>query len=101
MGGILCLCALAEDHLGQVVAGVTVQPMHRMQEVIQATGIRIAIIAVPASHAQEVIDRLVESGVRAILNYAPMSPQVPPGVQVRNIDPILALQSMTYYLKQG
>ena len=44
------------------------------------------------------IDLLVECGVRAILNYAPINAQVPAGVRVRNIDPVLALQSMTYYL---
>lgn len=87
--------------VGQVVAGITVQPMHRMREVIQATGIRIAIVAVPASHAQEVIDRLVECNVRAIMNYAPITPLAPPSVKVRNIDPVLRLQSMTYYLRSS
>jgi redox-sensing transcriptional repressor len=38
-------------------------------------------------------------GVKAILNYAPIGPQVPEGVRISNVDPILALQSMTYYLK--
>jgi len=44
------------------------------------------------------VDRLVACGVRAVLNYAPISPQVREGVRVRNIDPVLSLQSMTYYL---
>ncbi|MEE8442294.1 MAG: redox-sensing transcriptional repressor Rex [Dehalococcoidia bacterium] len=85
--------------VGQVVASITVQPMHQMSQVIQATGIRIAIVAVPASHAQEVIDRLVECDVHAIVNYAPIAAQIPPGVKLRNIDPVLGLQSMTYYLR--
>jgi len=49
--------------------------------------------------AQAVIDTLVTTGVRAILNYAPIAARIPPGVHVRHIDPVLALQSMTYYLK--
>jgi redox-sensing transcriptional repressor len=85
--------------VGQMVGGIMVQPVHRMQEVVEETGIRIAIVAVPASEAQEVVDRLVESGIRAIINYAPISAQVPPHVTVRNIDPVLALQSITYYLQ--
>ena len=84
--------------VGQMISGIVVEPMRRIQEVIQSTGIRIAIVAVPASHAQEVIDRLVECEVRAIVNYAPIAAQVPPHVKVRNIDPVLSLQTMTYYL---
>jgi redox-sensing transcriptional repressor len=55
-------------------------------------------VAVPSSQTQNVIDRLVECGVRAILNYAPITPRVPLGVKIRNIDPVISLQSMTYYL---
>jgi len=62
-------------------------------------GIRIGIVAVPAANAQSVFDALVEAGIKAILNYAPVAPQVPPNVKVRGIDPVLALQSMTYFLK--
>ena len=84
--------------VGQTVGGITVQSMDHLQD-IKATDTRIAIVAVPAAHAQEVIDRLVECDVRAILNYAPIPAVVPPSVKLRNIDPVLALQSMTYYLR--
>ena len=59
---------------------------------------QIAILAVPASKAQEVTDVLVQAGTRAILNYVPIALRVPRGVWVREIDPVAALQSMTYYL---
>ena len=85
--------------VGQAVGGITVQSMDSLQESIKAMDTRIAIVAVPAAHAQEVIDRLVECNVRAILNYAPTPALVPPSVKLRNIDPVLALQSMTYYLR--
>ena len=55
-------------------------------------------VAVPAQRAQSVIDLLVDAGVKGILNYAPVVPQVPPEVVMRNIDPVLSLQSMTFYL---
>jgi redox-sensing transcriptional repressor len=48
-----------------------------------------------------VIDQLVASGVKAILNYAPVAPQAPPGVQIKDIDPVLALQSMTFYVNSA
>jgi redox-sensing transcriptional repressor len=66
--------------------------------VIQDMGIQIAIIAVPADSAQQVADILIKAGVRAILNYAPITLNVPPGVQVQYIDPVVYLQRMTYYL---
>jgi len=47
------------------------------------------------------VDRLVECGIRAVLNYAPITPQVIDGVKIRNIDPVLSLQSMTYYLSDN
>jgi len=43
---------------------------------------------------------LVACGVRAILNYAPITPQVREGIRIRNIDPVLSLQSMTYYISE-
>lgn len=65
--------------------------------VIQDMGIQIAIIAVPADSAQQVADTLVEAGVRAILNYAPITLNVPPEIQVQYIDPVVYLQRMTFY----
>ena len=55
--------------------------------------------AAPAPQAQDVIDSLAKCGVNAILNYAPIAPQVPEHVRVRNIDPVLGLQTMTFHLK--
>ena len=75
--------------------------MSAMPETVAARRINIAIVAVPSAHTQTVIDQLVQCWVLAILNYAPINAQVPPGVQVRNIDPVLALQSMTYYLTES
>jgi redox-sensing transcriptional repressor len=56
------------------------------------------MIAVPAAAAQEVADACVEAGVKAILNYAPISLTVPDGVRVQHSDPVAYLQRMTYYL---
>ena len=88
-----------EEHVGQRVDGLTVLRDDRITDVIRAAGIRIGIVAVPAAAAQEVADRMIAGGVRALLNYAPVVLKVPPGVTVREIDPVSALQSMTYYLE--
>ena len=98
--GFRLVAALDNDPalVGQQVEGLIVGPIEDLDRVVQQKRIGIAIVAVPSSHTQEVIDRLVACGVRAILNYAPITAQVPEGVIVRNIDPVLSLQSMTYYL---
>ncbi|MDA0988035.1 MAG: redox-sensing transcriptional repressor Rex [Chloroflexi bacterium] len=89
----------APSEIGETIGSLVVQPIVELERTIKEQDIRIGIVAVPATKAQEVIDQLVRCGVKAILNYAPTGPQVPEGVRVRNVDPILALQSMTYYLK--
>ena len=86
------------DTIGQTVGGLTVAAVDDLAAVVRQQQISISIVAVPIAHTQAVIDRVVACGVRAILNYAPIAPQVPPGVNIRNIDPVLSLQSMTYYL---
>ena len=86
------------DVVGETIAGLTVKSLEQMDEEVSSKKISIAIVAVPTEHTQGVVDRLVACGVRAVLNYAPISPQVRDGVRVRNIDPVLSLQSMTYYL---
>jgi len=87
-----------QTKLGQKVIGKTVQDIINLGDVIRELQIKMAIVSVPASAAQAVSDKLVESGVRAILNYAPITLTVPDYVQVQYIDPVVHLQRMTYYL---
>ncbi len=87
-----------EAHIGREVDGLVILSDDRIEAEIARLGIRIGIVAVPASAAQEVADRMIAGGVQALLNYAPVVLKVPAGVIVREIDPVSALQSMTYYL---
>ncbi|MGQ9851623.1 MAG: redox-sensing transcriptional repressor Rex [Aggregatilineaceae bacterium] len=84
--------------IGERIGELTVLPMTQLVEEIARQHIRIAMIAVPAAQAQAVADRLIEAGVQALLNYAPITLTVPPGVWVQYIDPVAHLQHMTYYL---
>jgi redox-sensing transcriptional repressor len=87
-----------QEKIGSQVGDFVIQDYACMVETIRAAGIKVAMIAVPASQAQEVTDRLVEAGVKAILNYAPISITVPEGVRVQYIDPSIHLQRMTFYM---
>lgn len=87
--------------VGQSIGGLIVQPMAELSDTVRRKDIRIGIVAVPAAQTEEVVNELVRCGIKSILNYAPVSPAVPEGVKLRSIDPVLALQSMTFYLNTG
>ena len=84
--------------IGQKIGEFEVFDTALISEKIKQHKIKLAMITVPASSAQEVADQLVKAGVKAILNYAPISLNVPEGVKVQYIDPVTHLQRMTYYL---
>lgn len=86
------------ERIGQQVDDLTIMADDRIAEEIARLGIRMGIIAVPAQAAQQVAEQMVAGGVRAILNYVPVVLRLPPDVIVREVDPISAMQSMTYYL---
>lgn len=89
------------EALGQTLGEVPVRDVADLERDLAADPVDVGIVAVPAGEAQAVIDRLVRAGVGAILNYAPIAVQVPPHVEVRQIDPVLALQGMTYHLRHS
>lgn len=83
--------------IGRNLSGYTVQDAAQMATLLPEHHVTLAMIAVPAEHAQAVADALVAAGVRGLLNYAPINLKVPEGVQVQYIDPVVHLQRMTFY----
>jgi redox-sensing transcriptional repressor len=90
-----------QERIGQRLDGLTINDVGDLETILLENPVDVGIVAVPAEIAQDVIDTLVKCGVRAILNYAPIAAQVPKGVYLKRIEPVLALQSMTYYLKSA
>ena len=86
------------NKIGDKIGEFEVFSTGEMIERIKQGKIKIAILTVPATVAQETADQLVKAGVKAILNYAPISLNVPDDVHVQYIDPVTHLQRMTYYL---
>jgi redox-sensing transcriptional repressor len=87
-----------QGKIGQKVGDFEIMDTAGLVEKLKQNKIKIAMLTVPASSAQEMADQLVKAGVKAILNYAPISLNVPSGVRVQYIDPVTHLQRMTYYL---
>ena len=84
---------------GTMLGDISVQEMSEVPETIRKRNISIGVVAVPSIEAQGVINVLIEHGIQGILNYAPVAPHVPSHIIMRNIDPVLSLQSMTFYMK--
>lgn len=95
------VCAVFDNDpkkIGSAVGAYKVRDVRQLPEFVRKHSVRLAMIAVPAESAQEVADLAIASGIAAILNYAPVNLSVPDHVRVENIDPVLHLQHMTYYL---
>jgi redox-sensing transcriptional repressor len=97
---IACVFDADPKKIGQKVGEFVIQPLDEMAKKLPKRGIQIAMLAVPAEHAQAVAEKLIEAGVRAILNYAPINLTVPEDVHVQYIDPVVHMQRMTYYLRK-
>jgi redox-sensing transcriptional repressor len=87
------------EKIGQKVGNLTIQHIDELEQTVKEQGIRIGMITVPAPYAQGVADRLVQAGVKGILNFAPVSLLVPPDVHLRNADVTTELQTLAYYIE--
>lgn len=86
--------------VGSTIDGVPVHPPDRLAAVVAEHGVAIGVIATPASAAQETADRLVEAGVRSILDFSPTVVSVPDGVEVRAVDLSTELQILGFHLQR-
>jgi redox-sensing transcriptional repressor len=78
---------------------VTVYPMMNLGEFISANAVKLAILAIPASVAQQVVNDLVAAGIQAILNFAPVVLEVPENVVVNNVDLAVELENLSYFIR--
>jgi redox-sensing transcriptional repressor len=86
------------DKIGEKVGDLVIRDIKELVSAVRAEEIKIAMLAVPAAAAQPVTDKLIEAGIKSILNYAPVSLSVPSHVHLQYIDPVIGLQRMSYYL---
>jgi|SRR5690606_16291250 len=87
-----------KNKIGQTIGDFVIEDIATLNDRVKAQNIKIAIMTVPAAAAQEVADKLVQAGIKSILNYAPVNVNVPSNVKIQYSDPATNLQRMTYYL---
>ena len=94
-------CAFDPDpkKIGKAIQNAKIYPPHRIEEIVSKEKIKIGIIAVPGDFAQDVAERMVSAGVRALLNFAPVRLNLPSGITVKNVDLSTELISLPFYLK--
>ncbi len=86
--------------IGQVIGGVEVAALDRLEDIARERNIHIGVITVPAQSAQDVADRLVAAGVRGIWNFAPIKLNLPENVRLVSEDLSVGLSSISYYLSR-
>ena len=85
----------------QSKGGVPIHDIHDLKKISRQEGISIAAVAVPETSAQRVIDLVVASGIKAVLNFSPGALQVPPDVKLKSVDLTVSLESLSFYLARG
>lgn len=83
--------------IGHSAGRIPVRHIDELKDAAGEEGIAIGLIATPASVAQEVAEKLVDAGVKSILNFAPVVINVPPDVWVRKVDLSMELQILAFY----
>ncbi|HXM39226.1 MAG TPA: redox-sensing transcriptional repressor Rex [Gemmatimonadales bacterium] len=78
--------------------GLVVRDVKYLEADLKKEPVDIAIVATPAESAQHVVDRLVKTGVKAILNFAPVPLNVPADVEVKTVNMALELETLSYSL---
>ncbi len=88
------------DKIGWELEGTPVYDLAELPRLAREKKIELAILAVPASVAQEVADQVVAAKIPALLNFAPAHLSVPEGTLLRNVDFASELEALTYFLQR-
>ncbi|MGI6224892.1 MAG: redox-sensing transcriptional repressor Rex [Peptococcales bacterium] len=87
------------NKVGLTLNGIPISPISKLKEIVKEQNVEIGIIAVPSPFAQDIADNMVESGIRAILNFAPVVISLPVEVELRNVDLAVNLEILTFNLE--
>ena len=86
--------------IGQEVRGVQVMPMEELEKFVRENEIDIAVLTIPKTSAVDVVETLVQNGIRAIWNFAHVDLNVPDGIQVENVHLSDSLMKLSYNINR-
>lgn len=87
-----------QEKIGQKVGTVEIFDIKNFAETAEKYKIDVAVIAVPAEFAQDVLEQIMNSGIKAVMNFAPMPLRVKGDVKIKNVDLTISLESLSYFL---
>ena len=86
------------EKIGRSLEGIEIRDIARFESDVAAERPEIAVIAIPGEGAQEVLDRIVRAGIKAVLNFAPVQLHAPPDVTVRSVNMAMELEGLSFAL---
>jgi len=98
---ILATFDVDTNKIDRVISGVKCYPLSRLKEVVQDQNISIAIMTVPADSATEVTAKLVDAGIKGLMNFTTIPLNVPPEVYLDEYDMITSLEKVAYFVKSS
>ena len=87
------------DKVGQIVEGLSVEPVSAIPARVSAARVDLGILTVPSEPAQGVADALVAAGVKGLLNFAPVLLRTPPAVRVVTVDLAIQLEQLAFLVQ--
>jgi redox-sensing transcriptional repressor len=87
------------QRIGTVVGQLPIRASLELAQIVAETGAEIGILTVPAEAAQENYEAMVEAGLRAVLNFAPVQLREIRGVRTKNVDLMILLEELAFSLK--
>lgn len=86
------------EKAGVMLDGIPVRDIAKLERDVQTERPDIAVVTVPGDNAQEVVDRVVRAGIKAVLNFAPVQLQVPADVTVKTVNMAMELEGLSFAL---
>jgi redox-sensing transcriptional repressor len=86
------------DKIGRMLEGIEIRDMGRFEEDVARDRPEIVVIAIPGEGAQEVLDRIVRTGIKAVLNFAPVQLHAPADVTVKAVNMAMELEGLSFAL---
>ncbi len=102
-GGFRTVCLLDDDpgKIGKKKLGLSVFHIDDIKNIVAEFGVNIAVITVPAAFAQSILDRCYGAGIRAVLNFAPISLKAPEDMHVIAVDISADLKSLCHFMTKA
>jgi redox-sensing transcriptional repressor len=99
---IVALFDVLNEKVGHLSkGGVAIHDIRQLKRIVRQERVSIAVVAVPASAAQPVVNLVIGAGVKAVLNFSPGTLTVPPDVKLKSVDLTVSLESLSFFLARG